>query len=42
MDYYRVNDGYIHEVMEKVQERFSSEEVKQLEQVLRIVSDELM
>lgn len=42
LDYYRVNDGYIHEVMEKVQERFSSEEVKQLEQVLRIVSDELM
>ena len=42
LDYYRVNDCYIQEVMEKIRKRFSPEEVKQFEHVLQIMSDELM
>lgn len=42
LDYYRVNDFYIQEVMEKIRKRFSPEEVKQFEHILRIMSDELM
>lgn len=40
--YYRVNDYYIEEVMGKIRKRFSPEEVKQFEHVLRIMSNELM
>ncbi|MFR2562855.1 MAG: hypothetical protein ACLS8R_09395 [Anaeromassilibacillus sp.] len=42
MDYYRINDSYIHEVMENIRKRFAPEDVKRLEEILRVIADELM
>ena len=40
--YYNIGNGYVHTVMERVQARFSPEDCRKLEEMLRIVSDELM
>ena len=42
LDYYRINDSYIHEVMENIRRRFAPEDVKRLEEILRVIADELM
>lgn len=42
MDYYNISSSYMREVMERIAARFSTEECKRLEEMLRIVSDELM
>ena len=42
LDYYRINDSYIHEVMENIRKRFAPEDVKRLEEILRVIADELM
>ncbi len=42
MDYYNISSGYIETVMERVAARFTPEECGALEEMLRIVSRELM
>lgn len=41
-DYYNLNSAYIKEVMGRVRERFTPEEVAQIDHVLTIVGQELM
>ena len=41
-DYYNFSGAYIREVMERVKERFTPEEVAQMDRVLGIVGRELM
>ncbi|MCL2700035.1 MAG: MarR family winged helix-turn-helix transcriptional regulator, partial [Defluviitaleaceae bacterium] len=41
-DYYAINQNYVKIVMQRIRERFSEEELKQLENMLSIVSRELM
>ena len=41
-DYYNVSTDYIRKVMERIKERFSPEECDKLEEMLAIVSQELM
>lgn len=42
MDYYNITYSYIGKVMERLQERLTSEELVTLEKVLNIMSEELM
>lgn len=41
-DYYNVSTAYVEKVMERISERFSSEECDWIESVLNIISRELM
>ena len=41
-DYYNLSSAYVQEVMNRVRERFTPEEVAQMDRVLRIVGQELM
>ena len=41
-DYYNLSSTYVQEVMNRVRERFTPEEVSQMDRVLRIVGQELM
>jgi len=41
-DYYAINQSYINTVMKRIRERFSDKETKQLENMLQIISQELM
>ena len=41
-DYYNLSSAYIREVMDRVRERFTPEEVAQMDRVLDIVGQELM
>ena len=42
VDYYNISYNYLSTVMERIQERFSPQEVAHLEEMLHIVSRELM
>ena len=42
LNYYAINQNYINTVMQRIRERFSREEALQLENMLRIISQELM
>ena len=42
MDYYNISQSYIHEVMGRLEERISPEERDKLEQLLTLLSGELM
>jgi len=42
MDYYAINQNYTAVVMQRIRKRFSKEETEQLENMLRIISQELM
>ena len=42
MDYYNISSSYLKEVMERVKARFTPEETRQLDRMLRIVGQELM
>ena len=42
MDYYNLSTGYLHTVMERINKRFTAEEVRQLDRFLQIVGSELM
>ena len=42
MDYYNISSSYLKEVMERVKARFTPEETRQLDRVLRIVGQELV
>ncbi len=41
-DYYAINQTYVELVMQRIRERFSAEELSQLEYMLEIISRELM
>ena len=41
-DYYNLSSTYVQEVMDRVRDRFTPEEVAQMDRVLRIVGQELM
>lgn len=41
-DYYNISYGYLTEVMQRIKERFGEEDVSRLEEMLTIISDELM
>jgi len=41
-DYYHISQNYLNTVMQRIRERFSNEENKQLECMLQIISQELM
>ena len=42
MDYYNISTGYLHTVMERINKRFTAEEVRQLDRFLQIVGSEPM
>ncbi|MDY3282070.1 MarR family transcriptional regulator [Dysosmobacter sp.] len=42
IDYYNISNNYMREVMDRIAARFSAEECRRLEEMLNIVSDELM
>ena len=42
IDYYNISANYMADVMERISERFSPEDCDKLEEMLRIVSQELM
>ena len=41
-DYYNISYGYLTEVMGRIKDRFGEDEVRRLEEMLTIISDELM
>ena len=41
-DYYNISNDYVHMVTERIRERFSPEECAKLEEMLAIISKELM
>lgn len=42
VDYYNISYRYLSTVMERIKQRFSPEETEKIEQMLHIISDELM
>ena len=42
VDYYSISYAYLQEVVDRAKQRFSAEELQKLEEMLRVVSDELM
>ena len=42
MDYYNISASYMDEVMNRMSARFSPEECRQFEAMLRVISEELM
>ena len=42
LDYYNVSADYVHIVMERIKKRFSAEDVTKIEEVLSVMSEELM
>ncbi len=42
IDYYNISRSYIQEVVERISNRFSPEECEKLEEILSVVSQELM
>lgn len=42
LDYYNINNEYIHTVMERIKARFTKEETEKFIEMLRIISRELM
>ena len=42
MHYYNISSNYIQEVMERVKARFTPEQARQLDQMLKVVGQELM
>ena len=42
IDYYNISYSYLHTVVERVRERFPAEDVDKMEQMLTIISEELM
>jgi DNA-binding MarR family transcriptional regulator len=42
LDYYNINNEYIHTVMERIKERFTPKQTEDLTEMLRIISRELM
>lgn len=42
MDYYNISATYMNKVMERIEDRFTDEELKVLEKVLTVTAEELM
>ena len=42
MDYYNISSGYLKQVMQRIQSRFTEEEAVQLDRMLQVVNQELM
>lgn len=42
IDYYNVSASYVHEVIERIKQRFSPEDLAKLEEMLQVMSEELM
>ncbi len=42
LDYYNISSSYIHDVMERIKQRFSEEDLAKMEEILRVMSIELM
>jgi hypothetical protein len=42
MDYYNLSANYMREVMARISHRFSPEDCAKMEEMLRIISEELM
>lgn len=42
LDYYNISNEYVHRVMERIRERFSTEDLHKLEEMLQVMSEELM
>ena len=42
IDYYNISYSYLHLVMERAKQRFSPDDLAKLEEMLQVVSDELM
>ena len=42
VDYYSISYAYLQEVVDRAKQRFSAEELQKLEEMLRVVSDELL
>ena len=42
LEYYNIGNGYVQTVVDRIHQRFSPEECQKLEDMLRIVSEELM
>ena len=42
IDYYNISNTYLSEVMQRIQNRFSPEELETLERMLDVISNELM
>lgn len=42
IDYYNVSASYVHEVIERIEQRFSPEDLAKLEEMLQVMSEELM
>ncbi len=42
LNYYNISEQYIREVMERIEKRFTPEEIKTLEKILTIMDEELM
>ena len=42
IEYYNISYSYLHTVVERVRDRFPAEDVDKLEQMLTVISDELM
>jgi DNA-binding MarR family transcriptional regulator len=40
--YYALSTGYVNQVMQRMKERFSEEEIAQFQQMLKVMNDELM
>lgn len=42
LNYYNINNDYIHEVMERIKKRFTPEDAARFEEMLYVISRELM
>ncbi|HIU05788.1 MAG TPA: winged helix-turn-helix transcriptional regulator [Candidatus Coprousia avicola] len=42
LDYYNISASYVHEVIERIKERFSAEDLAKMEEILKVMSEELM
>ena len=42
IDYYNISYGYLSTVMDRIKDRFPAEDVAKIEEMLDIISDELM
>ena len=42
IDYYNISNAYLKTVMDRIEDRFSEEELKTMEHMLEVISEELM
>lgn len=42
LDYYRISSSYIHDVMDRMRQRFSTDDLAKLDELLTVMGEELM